>query len=425
MLKDKPANAVTPVSISRVAARRFLLHRQGLLQAQGGPLRPASAPWADLPAGPAGALAALQRLECVQIDPVNTVAPNHHLVLANRVPGYQQEHLEDLIDDTHVFEHFLQARCVIPVADFAYFRPRFEDLAEQLAGHFQAVGSLPAEILAHIQRHGPATTRDFSSNKVVGYWDASAVPRTKASSLALELLWETGQLAISGRSGNQRYYDLTERRIPKAILSRLGSLPDDEAWQAIRHKYYRAFGLFDSGDFRFGWRHRPAAARRAVLAADMAAGVIVPVAIEGVRRAYYALTADLPSLQAAETWEGGSRAAFLSPLDNLLWRRERLQDAFEFQYTWEQYTPAAKRQFGHYAMPILYGDRLVGRLDPRLDREARVLVVNSLVLEPGVRPTKGLARSISQAMTRLLTFLGADQARYDRIEPAGLASLLE
>lgn len=424
---QRAAAAPSPITISQAAARRFLLYHQGLLKT--GEAKDASRAGQDTASAEAAAqakaqaLAAIRWLECVQIDPVNTVAPNHHLVLANRVPGYRPEHLEALIDRGLLFEHFLQARCAIPIEDFANFRPRLEVLDVELQGHWAKVRDVAQQILEHVRRHGPVTARTFTdSGKVVGYWDRE--PKTKTSSLALEVLWETGQLMITRREGNLRYYDLPERVVPKDLLDRFASTPIDDAWRALRHKYYRAYRLFDPGDFRFGWRRQTAAERRATLETDLTAGLIVPVTVEGVKRAYYALAEDAHFLRQAESWEGGG-SAFLSPLDNLLWRRERVQDLFGFAYTWEQYVPAAKRQFGAYTMPILADGDLVGRLDPRLDRATSVLVISHLALEPGVRPSRALAGHINRAMARLLASLGARGARYDRVSPASLVRHLD
>lgn len=133
--------------------------------------------------------------------------------------------------------------------------------------------------------------------------------------------------------------------------------------------------------------------------------------MEGVRRRYYALAADRPLLEAAEGWKPSGPVRFIAPLDNLLWRRERLQDLFDFDYTWEVYTPAAKRRYGYYAMPILYHDRLIGRLDPRLDRKQGVLVVNLLQLEPGVKETARLKAALEKALQEFARWHGVEEVR--------------
>nr|WP_245302595.1 crosslink repair DNA glycosylase YcaQ family protein [Symbiobacterium terraclitae] len=180
-------------------------------------------------------------------------------------------------------------------------------------------------------------------------------------------------------------------------------------WQRfLLDKYMRAFRLVDLGDFRFGWQSYTAARRRALAEEKVRAGEWVEVAVEGVRRHYFALAADQPYLEAAEDWAPRRTVRFLAPLDNLLWRRERLQDLFGFDYTWEVYTPAEKRRYGYYAMPILYGDSLVGRMDPKLDRKNGVLIVNRLQLEPGAGDRRGLRRSLEKALHEFARWHGVE-----------------
>lgn len=206
-----------------------------------------------------------------------------------------------------------------------------------------------------------------------------------------------------------------------ADVSRPWSAPDvargEAEWQRfLLDKYMRAYRLVDLGDFRFGWQTYPAAKRRALAEARVAAGEWAEVAIEGVRRRYYALAEDLPLLEMAADWEPRRTVRFLAPLDNLLWRRERLQDLFDFDYTWEVYTPAEKRRFGYYAMPILYGDRLIGRLDPKLDRQNGVLVVNCLQLELNAVDRRGLQNSLEKALHEFARWHGAQEVRILRQE---------
>ena len=171
----------------------------------------------------------------------------------------------------------------------------------------------------------------------------------------------------------------------------------------------------------------PAAARRATLQRQLRAGAVVPLLIDGVGRQYFVRAGDVDDLRRHERHAGGQTARednapmrFLAPLDNLLWRRTRLRDLFGFEYTWEVYLPPRKRRYGHYAMPILFGDRLVGRLDPHLDREERRLVIRLLHLEPQVRPTGRLRRALRAALESFARFHGAADLKIGRAVPAGL-----
>jgi uncharacterized protein YcaQ len=193
-----------------------------------------------------------------------------------------------------------------------------------------------------------------------------------------------------------------------------------DADAALLDKYLRAYRIFDLGDFRFGWRRIPAPERRRIVGRYIDEGTIVPLEVTGVKRRYFALAEDVERIRRHERDAGAFSAdhvRFLAPLDNLLWRRERLADLFDFTYTWEIYTPAHKRRFGYYTMPILAGDRLIGRMDPRLDRTRGRLVVQALHLESGVKATPALRRALRGALDAFAAFHGAGEVTVERTVP--------
>ena len=167
--------------------------------------------------------------------------------------------------------------------------------------------------------------------------------------------------------------------------------------------------------------------RREAVQCRVRAGAVVPLAIDGVRRQYFIGADDFEALRRLErttrsekTFGDADRICFLAPLDNLLWRRNRIADFFRFGYTWEVYLPLSKRRYGHYAMPILAGDRLIGRIDPQLDRERRRLVIRLLQLEPNVRATVRLRNALRSALESFARFHGAAEVSTRRTVPAGL-----
>jgi uncharacterized protein YcaQ len=230
------------------------------------------------------------------------------------------------------------------------------------------------------------------------------------------------------REGTERYFDLPHKVVPADLLRQAEEIADDQADGALLGKYLRAFRVFDLGDFRFGWRRIPAPERRAIVQRLVQAGAVVPLAVEGVRREYFILAEDLERLQRIDraARREGAKAApdslirFLPPLDNLLWRRERIVEFFDFDYTWEVYVPPARRRYGYYAMPVLAGDRLIGRMDPRLDRDCGRLIVRLLQLEPEVRLTRQLRRNLRRALEAFARFHRADEIEVERTDPEGL-----
>lgn len=175
----------------------------------------------------------------------------------------------------------------------------------------------------------------------------------------------------------------------------------------------RAYRVFEPGDPRFGWQKMSAKERREAIDQRVKSGKILPVCIAGLKTEYYILAEDKERLLDIEAavpaadFEEGDPIFFLPPLDNLLWSRKRLADLFEFHYRWEIYTPPAKRQYGYYAMPILAGDRLIGRIDPRLDKKNRRLHVQLLQIEPGVERTDVLMANIHRALRAFAETHGA------------------
>lgn len=406
---------LTPITLTRGAARRFLIEHLGLT----GDSAYAPAPRASA----SRVLGAVRRLEAVQLDPVAAVERNQHLVLGARLTGYSPRLLEHLLAERAVFEYWANAACVLPIEDYWMFegvrrRMRRADARERAV--LRGPGKL---VLRELERSGPMATRAFlTDHRIAGYWDNEG-PRTKATSHALSVLWYRGEVMVVRREGVERTFDLPERVVPAAQLCRARDADPREADRALFDKYLRAYRLFDLGDFRFGWRRIPAPRRRALVDRCVQDGLIVPVEIEGVRRRYFALAADAGRLRRHERTADAfspQHVRFLAPLDNLLWRRERLADLFDFAYAWEIYTPAHKRRFGYYTMPILAGDRLIGRMDPRLDRAQRRLVVQSLHLEPAVRPTASLRRALRAALESFAAFHGADRMTVERTVPRGM-----
>lgn len=442
--------AVTPVHVSRRAAARALLSRLGLLSAPAAGIRP----WSDELAGQAGAAEALARLRAIQVDPVAAIERNHHLVLMNRVRNYRPADLDELYAHGQVFEHYANARCILPVAQFPAFWPLMRQLARNSAEERANVQESMAEIVARLKQGGPVQARQVGNNgpRVFGAGYNAPDEASKASGHALDLLCLSGDLVV-GRNGGTKYYDLTERVLPADIIARLdpplqrgadGLLIDaatgDGAGPArpwstpqatapgelapwadfLLDLYIDAYHVFEAGDFRLGWQRHPAALRRQLLAQRVAAGQLVPLAIDGVRRPYWATPECAQLMADADDWDVEPDIRFIPPLDNLLWRRERLKDLFGFDYTWEIYYPRHKRRYGYYAMPILYGDRLIGRIDPRLDRAGRHLTIELLQVEPDVRLNERDRARLAQALDRLAAFHDADSWSVSRTEPDGI-----
>lgn len=387
------------VMITPEQARCWLIRRQGFVAC------------GSAFAGLSGVLGALRLLEAVQIDPLCTFERNHHQVLYNRVQGYRPELLDQLLYvQRAAFEYYCNALCILPMADFPYFRWSMRQQEQEVAcGVDQEMMQAIGQVLEHVRVRGEASSKDFQSGrKIYGWWESSADknprtptekqisdagvmvlnqpgkgPSTKIEKQALDYLHLCGQVMISGRTGNQRAYDLPERVVPMELLEQ--SVGEQQARRHLMMKYLRAYGLSHLGQpgWRFGWHKAPKSDKKQLLLELVDQGLVSEVRVDGLKRTYYCPSELLSELAGTVPLPQGEAAVILAPLDNLLWDRDRLDDLFGFNYRWEVYTPAAKRQYGHYVVPLLYGDRLVGRIELRADRAGDALRVDNVWFEPG------------------------------------------
>ncbi|HCW50524.1 MAG TPA: hypothetical protein DGR79_00420 [Clostridiales bacterium] len=378
-----------PVVVSRAAARRFLIRRTGLGRLPGeGPRWP----------GPDHTVDAVRTLEYVQVDPMQVLARNHDLVLGARVRDYRPEILDSLLyRERRLVEVVARNRYIVPVEDYPLFRVRFAEIERSERPKLAHLEPVMERVLRRIEREGPLSSLDFEDEETLsGWWDLDGQARTRVVRQALEWLWHFGRLAVSRRENGRRYFDLPERLLGPSAKpapyepARAGGAvgpegPDAEAAARddLARKYFRAMGLADPTDWSFAWSRYRAPEKRALVERFAAAGEIVAVSVEGVRRTYYVPAAEVDDLLASGAIEFEPEVRFLPPLDNLIWLRSRLMDLFGFEYRWEAYVPAVKRKYGPYTCPILCGDTFAGRMDARVDRETGTLVVNGLWWERG------------------------------------------
>ncbi len=377
------------VAVDRQTACRFLVRRSGLGRLAGETWRWPQA--GDTPA--AGTVAAAKALEYVQVDPMSVLSRNHELVLAARVDGFAPEVLDSLLYRDHALVEVVAFdRCIVPAEDYPLFRLSFRLMERQNRPRLLELEPVMREVLARVEAEGPLSSLDFEDDRRIrGWWDLGQETNTKAVRQAMEWLWHFGRLGISRREGLRRYLDLPERvwgggtGPGGGVVARPGEGTSVlEAWDAaldgdpveerrilgegMTRKYCRAMGLSNPKAFHFGWERYPIAEREALALSLVASGELVPVRIEGVGTTYYVPTAEADDLVSAAAWEPAPEIRFLPPLDNLIWDRRRLADLWEFDYVWEGYVPPAKRKYGPYTCPILWGDVLVGRIDARVDR---------------------------------------------------------
>ena len=389
------------MDISAAAARRFLVERHFL----GAPR--------SLPSMPESVLAVVDRLAVLQFDPLEVPgARNHDLVLHSRICGYRRGWAEQWLygPDRRLFEIYNKSLNMVPIEELPHYRLTWTRHAEEYgAGILREHVDATADILATIEARGPLSTADFAQHAhTVDWWWAP----TRAARAILESLFVSGRVGIARRDGNRRYYDLIERLVPAQILART-----ETEELAAKHRLlsrYRSVGL-----------SRPAAGnavmigtgegpeRRKYTLEMVDAGVLVPVRIEGDKQLYYAPAAERPALAAAEHDAEESMAepmvSFLAPLDPFMWDRGLIRSLFGFDYVWEVYVPEPKRRWGYYVLPVLFGERLVGRIEPRFERATRALHILNIWWEPGFAPraSSDFVLQLRAALGQYMDFVGA------------------
>ena len=392
-------------AISRQTLRRFILGRQGLWPGHR---------WS----GAQGLAEAIRACEAVQMDPLNVVARSHDMTLWSRVADYQPTLLASALYERREFFDYGGGLFIYPMSELPYWRismrragqkPRWASFA---ADH----PALLDEMRAELRSRGPLGNRDFTGRTRVH----DNYRGGKDSSLALYYLWLTGEVMISHRQGFERVYDLRERVAPMNYDS---VAPEDEAEAFFARKATAFYGLLSErrwGDALWGFLERriDRAEARRWLDTLTEQGVIAPVRVEGLPGHWYALADDLPLLHALEAGEippawrpldttTETEAVLLAPLD-IVSARGRASWLFDFDYIWEVYKPAAARRWGYYALPILYGERLVARLDPRFDRATQTLRINGFWREADAgADTSAFAEALARGLTRFARFLGA------------------
>ncbi|HSU79428.1 MAG TPA: crosslink repair DNA glycosylase YcaQ family protein [Candidatus Angelobacter sp.] len=411
---------MNPIKVSRETVRRYLLDRQGLVVSASSKSNKRST--IDKVEN------VIKELECVQLDPVSVVEKNQHLVLATRVPGYQPEQLNTLLADGKVFEYWANAMCVIPIEDYPIFRPIREHRYKHVEKGLDAMKDVVRGIMDRLESEGPLPSRAFKSeSKVHGYWDNQA-PKTKETSYALNLLLDAGITRVTQRVGNERFFGLTDLTLPKDLLDQAHTIDIGTAQKALIDKYLRAYRVVDPRDSRFGWQKMTARERQSVVERRVKDGILVPLEVTDVNRQYYILTEDIDRLheiaQNESPRDSKGPIRFLPPLDNLLWSRERIEAFFDFDYKWEIYTPQSKRRYGPYAMPILFGDQLIGRFDPILDRKENKLIVRLLHYEPKTKITVSLNKNLQKALSSFAHFHNVQDVEIQKNEPEGSTSIL-
>jgi uncharacterized protein len=389
------------LSLSRTEARRYLLTHQRLW-----PPRALS--------GKADVLDFIHHIGCIQYDPVNLVGQNPELVLQARVAGYTPALLAELLyADRTLIDGWDKQAAIHRIEDWPYFA---RHRAWALREHGDPVNppmAIAAAVTDAIRERGPLCSADLGHDDTIDWW--WGVP-TRLGRAALEILFCMGEVGVHHRVNTRRYFDLIERLIPVNLLAAADPNPTEETyedWHVARRVGSLGLANPAAGEYWSGMGGMKAEARRTILARLSAQGVLIPVAVEGIAQApLFIRSSDVSLLHlVASENDVPPTATFIAPLDNLIWDRDLIRRLFDFDYTWEVYKPAAQRKFGHYVLPVLYGDRFIARVEPIFDRKTRVLTIVNWWWEADVQADAVMRAALADCLTAFGRFLGAGEMR--------------
>ncbi|MDR2283192.1 MAG: winged helix DNA-binding domain-containing protein, partial [Sphingobacterium sp.] len=302
---------------------------------------------------------ALERLGYLQIDTLSVVERAHHHTLWTRIPYYQANYLDDLVQERQIFEYWFHAASYLPIRDFRFAQPQMLEVRDNDSHYYKADSTIMQYIIDTIRAEGPKRARDFENQakKTGSWWD------WKPTKIALERLFLQGDLMIAGREGMQKTYDLPERVLPVAIDLTVPS-PKEYASYLVK-TYLNAYGwttLKQITHLKTGEAIRKDV--KEVLSIMHEEGMIEAIDIKGYPTVF--LQHDLLE---AKVGESSPKVRLLSPFDNAIIHRDRVKQFFDFDYRIECYTPKEKRQYGYFCLPILFGNTFIGRVDCKAHRK--------------------------------------------------------
>lgn len=387
-----------------------------------------------LPKAKEGVAQTIEKLGYIQIDTIAVIERVHHHTLWSRRADYKPEMLHELqVKDRRVFEYWGHAMSYLPMSDYRYYLPKmcnFENPKSKWAQFsLEKCSYLMQPVLERIRQEGPLSSKDFKplpGTKQGNWWD------WKPAKVALEMLLWKGDLMITERRNFQKVYDLTERVLPENIDT---SIPtNDEIGQFLVRRALSAYGVAQEKEIcNF---LQPQADRdsdiQAASSDDISkslhdfidTGEVVPLKITGDNNAnYYALSETIS--KSARFRKIRPRVFILSPFDNLIIQRQRIKNLFGFEYALECYVPAARRKFGYFTLPILWGENFVGRLDSKADRKKETFIVRKLALEPDLKTMDEFILFFANKLAEFARFNQCEKVKLEKVTPVKIKVNLE
>lgn len=375
-----------------------------------------------------GILETVRSIGCLQLDPISAVARNHLLVLWSRIGSYDVKDLDALLgQDRKLFEYWAHAASIVLTEDF----PLFDWTMQKYRGFSTAEGDETGwmsqnlefrdYILGELRARGPMQSKDFEDTSRSG-WTSSGWTNGRNVNRMLDNLWFRGAVLISSRKGGQRLWDLAERVLPDWTPRQ--QLSDREATYIAAQRSLRMLGVGTQNHIKYNYiRHRyphlPEVLKQ-LEKEELIEKVQVQAEDGGTLvGTWYIHRDDVPVLESIQAGEWRPRTTLLSPFDNLIADRNRTEQLFDYKFRIEIYVPKHLRQYGYYVLSILHGDRIIGRIDPLMERKVKRLNIRAVHAEPDAPMTADAGQAIAGSIQELASFLGATEIAYSEQVPEG------
>lgn len=352
-------------------------------------------------------LSVVRHFGALQLDPTRTVERTHLLVLWSRLGKYDRAALDRVLwRERRLLEHNAHYVPIERLPELRYEAGPWISRWDGVSGWIRTNQAFHDSILAQLRDRGPLQSRDIDDSMIVKGWESTGWTHGRNTTRMLEFLAKALEVLVAGREGQERLWDLPERVIPADAPT---NTLDDEAYAVRRvEEAMRRFGVADLAQIktRTYWVEKAILPR--TIERFVEEGRLIPVSLptNPRKRPAWATPEALAVADSTQT----SRTTFLSPFDPLIYDRERTLNVFDFDYKLEMYVPKAERQFGHFTLPVVHDNELVGRLDSEVDRKANVLVVNRLSWEDG-QPKAAARVAVDAAIAELAAFVGATEVR--------------
>lgn len=376
------------IELSPSQAKRIVIANQGLHKA--------NVFGKDEPA----LLKCIQRLGYVQIDTISVINRAHHHTFWTRIPSYDASQLDSLQRSREIFEYWSHAASYLPIQDYRYCLLYMKAIASGQKHWRHPDPDAMKMVLKRITEEGPLKARDFepAKNSNPDVWGS-----LKPAKIALEQLFIEGKLMISHRDGFQKVFDLSDRVLPSDLDT---STPtDEEFYRYLIERAIESQGFSSESEIGYLRKGHKQGLKNQLLKM-LASDELVQVGVRGNPVAYFSNPKTVEAFSSARV---AKKVHLLSPFDNLVIQRKRIAQLFDFDYQIECYVPSDQRTFGYFCLPILFGSELIGRLDPKADRENGTLIIRNLVIEKDIGNEDLFVREFVRKLMVFAQFNGCDK----------------